>query len=292
VLAKLLLAPLCVVAVSLAGRKWGVTVAGILGGLPVVAGPILVVLTLVHGRPFGAEAAAGTLLGLAALTLFVVVYGRALERIGPMLSLLAGWAAFLLGVAFLQLLDVPPGVSLILVAAGFAAGLTLLPAPTATPAVVTAPLWWDLPARALAALALVVALTAASGALGPSLSGLLAPFPVITSVLAVFTRAHGGHGPTRVLLRNFLVGFYGFATFCFVLASSLDSLGGPAAFSTALAAAVAAQATIVALNPRRQPPRPARRSSRLAEDPLTAPSPQSGRGLGLRQCVRVFVDRK
>jgi hypothetical protein len=111
VLAKLFMAPLCVVAVSLAGRKWGVAVAGILGGLPVVADPILVVLTLVHGRPFGAEAAAGTLLGLAALTLFVVVYGKASERIGPVLSLLAGWAGFLLGVAFLQLLDVPPGVS-------------------------------------------------------------------------------------------------------------------------------------------------------------------------------------
>lgn len=247
VLAKLLLAPLCVVAVSLAGRKWGVAVAGILGGLPVVAGPILVVLTLVHGRSFGAEAAAGTLLGLAALTLFVVVYGRASERTGPMLSLLAGWAAFLLSVVFLQLFDVPPGVSLILVAAGFAVGLVLLPAPTATPAVVIPP-WWDLPGRALTALALVVALTAASGALGPSLSGLLAPFPVITSVLAVFTYAHGGRGQVRVLLRNFLVGFYGFAAFCFVLASSLDSLGGPVAFSAALVAALAVQATILALN--------------------------------------------
>ncbi|HEU4944160.1 MAG TPA: hypothetical protein VFT10_03275 [Solirubrobacterales bacterium] len=254
VLAKLLLAPLCVVGVSLAGRKWGVAVAGILGGLPVVAGPILVVLTLVHGRQFGAEAAAGALLGLAALTLFVVVYGKASERIGPTPSLLAGWGAFLLGVALLQLLDLPPGISLILVAAGFAAGLALLPAPTATPAILTAPPWWDLPARALAALALVVALTAASGALGPSLSGLLAPFPVITSVLAVFTQVHGDPGQVRVLLRNFLVGFYGFAAFCFVLAISLDSLGGAAAFSIALVAALATQATIFALSSRRLRP--------------------------------------
>ncbi len=257
VLAKLLLAPLCVAGVSLAGRKWGVAVAGILGGLPVVAGPILVVLTLVHGRQFGAEAAAGALLGLAALTLFVVAYGRASERTGPVPSLLAGWAAFLLGVAFLQLLDLPPGISLILVTAGFAAGLALLPVPTATPAVLTAPPWWDLPARALSALALVVALTAASGALGPNLSGLLAPFPVITSVLAVFTHAQGGPGQVRVLLRSFLVAFYGFAAFCFVLAISLDSLGGPAAFSTALAAALAVQATIFAFDSRRLRPRAA-----------------------------------
>jgi hypothetical protein len=60
---KVLLAPLCVVAVSLAGRRWGVAVAGVLGGLPVVAGPILLVETLLHGNDFGADAAAGTLLG-------------------------------------------------------------------------------------------------------------------------------------------------------------------------------------------------------------------------------------
>ena len=247
------------VAVSLAGRKWGVAVAGILGGLPVVAGPILVVLTLAHGRSFGAEAAAGTLLGLAALTLFVVVYGRVSERAGPILSLLAGWAAFLLGVAFLQLLTLSPGVSLILVGTGFAVGLALLPAPAATPTVTMAPPWWDLPARALTSLALVVALTAASGALGPSLSGLLAPFPIITSVLAVFTHVHGGPTSVRVLLRNFLVGFYGFAAFCFVLATSLDSLGGPTAFSIALVTAIALQTTVFAFGSRRFRPRPAER---------------------------------
>jgi hypothetical protein len=257
VLAKLLLAPACVVAVSLAGRRWGVAVAGILGGLPVVAGPILLVLTLVHGRPFGAKAAAATLLGLAALTLFVVVYGKASERTGPLPSLLAGWAAFLLGVAFLQLLDLPLGVSLAFVAACFAAGLALLPAPTAAPAAITAPPWWDLPVRALAALALVIAISAASGALGPNLSGLLAPFPIITSVLAVFTHAHGGFGQARVLLRNFLVGFYGFAAFCFVLAAGLDSLSGPAAFAAALAAALAVQVTVFVLRSRQLRPQPA-----------------------------------
>ncbi len=254
VLAKLLLAPLCVVAVSLAGRRWGVAVAGILGGLPVVAGPILLVLTLVHGRAFGAEAAAGALLGLAALTLFVVIYGRAAERVGPARSLVAGWLAFLLGVGFLHLLDVPPGVSLAFVAACFAAGLALLPAPAAPPAIVTAPPWWDLPARALAALVLVIAISAASGALGPDLSGLLAPFPVIASVLAAFTHVNGGRVQVRVLLRNLLVGFYGFAAFCFVLASTGEPLGGPAAFSLALAAALAVQAAVFAVRSRR--PRP------------------------------------
>lgn len=87
------------VAVSLAGRRWGVAVAGVLGGLPVVAGPILLIETLSHGRDFGADAAAGTLLGLVALTAFVVVYDRVAAAAGPAPSVLCGWTAFLFGIA-------------------------------------------------------------------------------------------------------------------------------------------------------------------------------------------------
>jgi hypothetical protein len=252
-LAKLLLAPACVVAVSLAGRRWGVGVAGILGGLPVVAGPILVVLTLVHGRSFGAEAAAATLLGLAALTSFVVVFGKASERTGPIASLFAGWAAFLLAVGILQLADPPAWLSLLFVGACFATGLAALPPPASPPAFAPTPPWWDLPARGLASLALVIAISAASGALGPNLSGLLAPFPIITSVLAVFTFAHSGPDQLRVLLRNFLIGFYGFAAFCFVLTSTLESLSGAAAFLLATAAALAVQAIVLTLRLRGSP---------------------------------------
>jgi hypothetical protein len=251
--AKILLAPLCVVAVSLAGRRWGVAVAGVLGGLPVVAGPVLLVVTLLHGRDFGADAAAGTLLGLAALTAFVIVYGRVAAAAGPGPSVLCGWMAFLCGVAALSLVRPPLALSLIFVGACFALGLRLLPAaPRLSPAP-SAPPWWDLPARALAALGLVLALTAVSGALGPHLSGLLAPFPIITSVLAVFTHAHGGFAQLNALLRNFLFGFYGFAVFCFALAIALPALATVAAFGLATAAALAAQAAVFLMRSRRRP---------------------------------------
>ena len=253
--AKILLAPLCVVAVSLAGRRWGVAIAGVLGGLPVVAGPILLVETLLHGRSFGADAAAGTLLGLAALTAFVVVYGRVAAAIGPVPSVLCGWTAFLLGVAVLSLTQPPPALSLVLVAACFALGLRLLPPAPLPPPAAAVPPWWDLPARALAALGLVLVLTAASGALGPHLSGLLAPFPIITSVLAVFTHAHGGIAQVGILLRNFLIGFYGFAAFCFTLAIALPALATATAFGLATAAALAVQAMTLLLRSRLRPSR-------------------------------------
>lgn len=104
---------------------------------------------------------------------------------------------------------------------------------------------------ALAALTLVLALTAASGALGPHLSGLLAPFPIITSVLAVFTHAQGGAAQLDLLLRNFLRGFYGFAGFCFVLTITLPTSTTASAFGIAAAAALAVQVTVLSLAPRR-----------------------------------------
>jgi hypothetical protein len=246
---KILLSPLCVVAVSWAGRRWGMAAAGVLGGLPVVAGPILLVETLVHGRAFGASAAAGTLLGLVALTAFVVVYGLVAIGGGPLRSVLSGWAAFLVGVAILDPVHPPKLVSLLAACAAFAIGLRLLPRVRTGDAPSTPPPW-DLPARALAALCLVVALTEISGALGPHLSGLLAPFPIITSVLAVFTHAYDGRAGLEVLLRNFLVGFYGFAAFCFVLAVALSGRSTAAAFGLATAAALGVQVAVFVLRRR------------------------------------------
>jgi hypothetical protein len=248
---KVLLSPACVVAVSLIGRRWGLAVAGILGGLPVVAGPILLVETVQHGHGFGATAAAGTLLGLVALTTFVVVYGRTAAAAGPARSVLVGWTAFLVVVAVLDHVHPPSTLSLLLSGACFALGLRILPTPPPSPAITVRPQWWDLPARALAAMSLVLVLTGLSDALGPHLSGLLAPFPIITSVLAVFSHGEFGAARTLVLLRSFLLGFYGFAAFCFVLAIALPSLTTAGAFSLATAAALVTQAGIFVLRSHR-----------------------------------------
>ena len=78
---KLLLAPAFVVGASLTARRHGPRVGGLVGALPVVAGPILLVYALAHGRAFAAHAAAGTLLGLISLTAFVVVYARLAGRV-------------------------------------------------------------------------------------------------------------------------------------------------------------------------------------------------------------------
>jgi hypothetical protein len=266
---KLFLAPACVVAVSLAGRRWGPTAAGLLGGFPVVAGPILLVVTLVHGRGFGADAAAGSLLGLAAVSASVVVYARAAPRLSPPLTLLAAWAAFFAGVALLGALDVSPLVAFAIAVVSFEGSRLLVRVPGESDLPIIPEPWWDLPARALAALLLVLAVTIAADALGPTLSGQLAAFPVLTSVLLVFTHLTRGPVEVQLLIRAFLLGFYGFAVFSLVLAIALDDLSTAASFALATIAAMVMQLAMTARArrplsrraPRPRPSPPRRRSS-------------------------------
>ena len=254
---KLFLAPACVVAVSLAGRRWGPTAAGLLGGFPVVAGPILLVVTIVQGSDFGADAAAGSLLGLTAVAGSVVVYARTAPRLSPPLTLLVAWATFFAGVALLGVLDVSPVVAFVIAAVSFELSRLLVRVPgDSEPPAVPMP-WWDLPARALSALLLVLAVTIAADALGPTLSGQLAAFPVLTSVLLVFTHLTRGAPEVQLLIRAFLLGFYGFAVFSLVLALTLEELSTAASFVLASFAAMATQLAMTARVRRRaRLPRP------------------------------------
>jgi hypothetical protein len=252
VVAKIFLSPLCVVLVSMAGRRWGVSAAGILGGFPVVGGPILLAIALTHGSEFGAETANWTLLGLCALAAFAVVYTRCAFRFNPAISLVAGWAAFLLAIAFLSLFPMGPIAGMALATASFIIGIFLLPKPTGRPSPPLARPWWDLPARALSALTLVVLITTLSGDLGPEWSGLLAPFPIITAILAAFTHTQGTPQQVVVLIRSSLLGFNGYATFCFVLALALPSWGLGEAFLLATLVALAVQAAILLVRERQR----------------------------------------
>jgi hypothetical protein len=244
---KLLLAPCFVVAASLAARRFGPRIGGLIAGLPVVAGPILLVYALAHGRAFAAAAAAGTLLGLVSLIAFVVVYARLAGRLFWAVSMLAGWLAFAVGTAVFSALSIPALAALGVAAVGVLAGLLLLPEAGSGQADHPSPPAWDLPMRAGCALVLVLSLTAVAGWLGPQLSGLLAPFPIIATVLATFTHVQRGTDDLLRLLRGLLSGFGAFALFCFALAVSLPHLDIAAAFALATVLALLVQALAFAL---------------------------------------------
>ncbi|HTQ69713.1 MAG TPA: hypothetical protein VMI13_13575 [Solirubrobacteraceae bacterium] len=253
---KVLLAPSFVVAASLAARRFGARVGGVVAGLPVVAGPILLAYALAHGRGFAASAATGTLLGLVSLIAFVVVYAHLAHRLFWGASMVAGWLVFIGLTALFSGVHIAVQVALPLALVALTAALVFLPRAPALPPSPPSHPSWDLPLRAGCALALVLSLTAVAGWLGPQLSGLLAPFPIIATVLAVFTHVQRGTGELVRLLRGMVSGFVAFALFFFTLAVTLRHLPTGAAFALATSLALATQAGALALLSRRAAPEP------------------------------------
>ena len=94
----------------------------------------------------------------------------------------------------------------------------------------------------------MLTLTAVAGWLGPQLSGLLAPFPIIATVLATFTHAQRGTDELLRLLRGLISGFGAFALFCFTLAVALPRLGTGESFALATSLALLVQGTLLALS--------------------------------------------
>lgn len=235
---KLLLAPMLVVASSLAGRRWGPRMTGILVVLPIVAGPILLILYLEHGREFAAQAASAATLAIAPLALFALIFAYLSRRHSWLPTLTIAWIAVLLVDLVLSRVRVPAAVALLLaLLALHGAGALLRRLDQQPPPLLPTP-WWDLPARAIATALLVVLVTGLATALGPELTGALAPFPIALSVVCAFTTAQGGHAGVLALLRGIVPGLDGFALFCFLVAVLINRVGGIAAFGIATAAAV------------------------------------------------------
>lgn len=242
-LLKLFLAPLLVVASTLAGRKWGPGMAGILVGQPVVAGPILFITYMQHGADFASDAATTSLLGVVSLAVFAVVFSRAARRLSWPATLAAGWTAVLVLDAALSAVRVSALAGFGVTLAAIVAAMFLMPRSAleldGERALPSSPSW-DLPGRAVATGVLTLTVTTASGVLGPRWTGLLAPFPIAISVMAAFVQAQHGYVQTARTLRGALTGLVSLSAFCLSVAVLVRPIGG-AAFLAGVAVAVAAQ---------------------------------------------------
>lgn len=215
-LLKLTLVPAFLLAVSLAGKKWGPAIAGWLSALPVVAGPILYLLVLEHGPNFGSEAATLSIYAIAASEAFNFAYAWTCRSKGWVVSLMVAltvWCAVAFG---LSTLPVSAPLALVCALAAVLFSQTFLPRSRSV-ATAKALGRGDILSRMLAGGGLTVAVTSLASAAGPGWSGLLAVFPLLGIVLSA--SSHRAAGPEFVisLLRGMVLGRFAFAAFCLVL---------------------------------------------------------------------------
>ncbi|HEY3248896.1 MAG TPA: hypothetical protein VGK88_11465 [bacterium] len=238
---KVLLTPALVAVASLAGRRWGPGVSGWFVGFPFTSGPVALFLALDHGTDFAAVAAVGTLGGTISQVAFCLGYALVAHQYGWLSALGAGTIGFAAVTSVLQVLPLAAVPLLLVVSGSVLAALHLLPDHGVETRAQPLPRW-DLPARMILATLVVVLLTGFAQALGPRLTGSLAPYPVYAGVLAIFAHRQQGPGAAGQVLRGLLFGLFGFAGFFTALAVLLSRIGIPAAFLAAIAVALTIQA--------------------------------------------------
>jgi hypothetical protein len=229
-------------AATLACRKWGNRIGGLVSALPAVVGPLLLITAQQHGAAFTARAANGTLIGLAGLSAFVLVYGRAAVHAGWRASLAAGWASGAVLAALAGSLGGGLGFpgGLVIATVSLALAYRAMPA-TGVRERGDAPGWAGIAIRMALTAVLVAMLAAAATLFGAVVGGILAGLPVLASVLAVATHRRDGAAATVTLLRGMLSGMSGFVCFCVAVELLVVPAGTAASFTAATLATLGLQ---------------------------------------------------
>ena len=128
---QFVVAPGLVGASTLAARRWGLGLGGLVSAFPAIVGPLLLIAAHEHGTAFAARAASGTLLGLVALSGFALAYGRTSLHAGWRTSLAAGWVTAAGIATLLTAVDARPLAALAAATLSLVVAYCLLPSGTA-----------------------------------------------------------------------------------------------------------------------------------------------------------------
>lgn len=243
---KLILTPVLMLSLTLAGKKWGQTVSGMFAGLPLNSGPISFLFALQYGAPFAAQAAVGSMGGMIAVAMFALTYATLARRASWFVSVVCAEVGYFVIIYLLNVLALPLLPTIVISCIALALILWRMPPKTGT--IHTLELGkWDLPARIVTATLFVLLLTALGEVLGPQLGGLASTFPIFATVLSVFAHRSHGHEAANQWLRGVVMGMYGTIAFYVVVGALVTVLPVLVTYTLAVVAAVAVNAGALSL---------------------------------------------
>lgn len=235
---KLIVTPLLMWAISLASRRWGGLLGGLLSGLPITSALVMTFLCLEQGTAFALGAVPGALGGLAAVQATYAFYLFVTRKVGIapavlMAILFYGLAAYAFTHWGGQYLSI--GVALLLIGVLIrASGREPKPDTLAQPR----HRYWEIPLRMVSATGLLMITTGFASWLGPAASGMLAPIPVIAWPLVVFAHVQSARAGMATMVRGNAIGAVGVIAFYLVLAGLLEPLGVAITITLAMVLAV------------------------------------------------------
>ncbi len=255
--AKIAAAALIVVAASRATERAGPLLGAMIATLPVSTGPVYVFLALDHGAAFVSDSARMSVAATTAIAAFVAAHALAAQRFAAAASLALATLAWFAVAFALQLRDWSFAEACLLFTGAYVIAIPCLrryavaieapPVPRAR---------FDLALRALLVAAVVVATTFAGHALGPSVTGVVATYPVVFTCLVVILQPRRGGRFTASVLVNSLKGLLGFGLALAVLHVAAARMSAAAALLLALAVAVGWNAMLLGHHHFKRAPRP------------------------------------
>jgi hypothetical protein len=214
-----------VVVAAMVAERAGPAIGALVATLPVAAGPAYFFVALDHDARFISDSAIGSIAAHAATGWFSLVYILLAQRFGMALSV-AGAVGSWFVIAF----------ALTQVKWTFLSAAAVNLATYAVCIVVTSRYrhvrmppfvrrWYDVPLRAFLVACLVAAVVSLSSRVGPTITGLLAIYPIVmTSLMMIFQPRIGGPASAAVIA-NTMWGLVGFSACLFTVHLATVPLG-------------------------------------------------------------------
>ncbi len=241
---RILIGPLGVLVGTVAQRRLGHAVGGLIIGLPLTSLPLLGLVALQRGSAFTGSMTDAILIGSIGEGLVLWTYAKMTTRLSPVLSLVGALAVFTLTVSALGTLHLSAIAAGILTAGGFALALRWWP--TTSVVEVESNGRSRLVTRVVAATIFTVVIVTMAGRLGALLSGLVDALPMTTMLMAFMTHKEQGPDAASRFTRGVLRGSFSWVISTVVLAELLRTGDLLLAFGLSLATALVVQATVQA----------------------------------------------
>jgi hypothetical protein len=233
-----------VVAATKTAERVGPLVAGMIATLPIAAGPSYVFLAFEHDAAFIADSALGSFAVNAVTAIMALTYVMLAQRHSLAVSL---GAALCVWFALAAAVRATPWTTAGAVAFSVVVFSACIPIANRFGHVRMPPVrryWYDTPLRALLVGLLVAVVVELSYRLGPTVTGILAVFPIVVSSLMFILHLRIGGPATAAVITHTVSGLVGFSLCCLTARVLVEPLGVPLGLTIALVVSIAANLAI------------------------------------------------
>ena len=237
-LLKLAVTAVFVVGASYAAERAGPLVGAMVATLPIAAGPAYFFLALDHDAAFIAQSALASLVVNVVTSIFSLVYAVRAQRYGLAASVVPALAIWFALSYFVRSVEWTTWSALVFNVVGIAVCIALGERFRHVRVPPTLPHWTDMLLRAGMVAVLVATVVGLSATVGPTVTGILAVFPIVLLSLTLILHPRIGGPATAAVLANSLLGMAGFSATCLFAHLAVERIGVAAGLTLALAVSV------------------------------------------------------